>query len=151
MPNLNKKAISNVLAAVLLVPLSIIALVFLAVVTTNSIQDSFLSPKFSCPQIQIKNPILTQDVCYNISTQDVELKIKRGFNIYIDSLDFVINTGTQSSRWHCSTSCPDCGVQDEGETKTYYFHIGSFNNNEENTIHVLTESCLLDTKDIVEC
>jgi hypothetical protein len=147
MSKLNKKALSNIVISILLVLLAIIAVSFVAL-TLNKLIKPNLSPELSCLDLQIGQSIIIQKACYNSTTSDVEVTLRRSIDTEIDSLDFTINMQGESSSWSCSSFCSDCSILGKGEIKTYYFHVENFNNNEENTIKVLTGSCLLDSRNI---
>jgi hypothetical protein len=144
---MNKKAASNIVISVLLIVICIAAIVMISnlVYKTVSVQ---MSPQYSCLESQISKPIEIDRVCYNLSSQQVQVVLQRKINSEIPSLYFVINSNSQTSKWCCSSECTNCLILEQGETKTYYFDVDASSNS---NIAVLIDSCLIDSRQITDC
>ena len=98
--------------------------------------------------MQTNSILKVETACYNSRTNDLEITIKRSLSENeINSIKFLIETGTASNLFECSSnSCSNCLVLDKGQTKTYYF---SSENSKEVSIYI--SSCLLDKVKIGSC
>lgn len=140
----NKKALSQIITVVLITALSIVAISILFVFTKGLIKDIALSPEFSCFDINIDSPIKIQKTCYNQTTQDLEVTLKRKLHdTSITSLDFIM----QNSVYSCGETDCNCIVLKQGETKTYFFSIEE----SPQQIIIKTQNCILDNKEVEVC
>jgi len=142
----NKKALSNVLTTMLIILITIAAIAIIY----KSITPIFLSlsPAISCIEMQSQQILKIESACFNTRTNDLEIRIKRSLSeTNIESIKFLIETGTASNLFECSSnSCSNCLVLEKGQTKTYYF---SSENSKEVSIYI--SSCLLDKVKIGSC
>src|SRR3989344_1590316 len=118
MQNMNNKALSSVISAVIMILISLTAIVLLSSYVIKTVS---LSPQASCTEIQISEPLQVVKACYNANSKDVELTLSRKLNdIELSSISFKISAPEGESEWLCSSLCGDCDLLDAGETKKYY-------------------------------
>ena len=145
----NKKALSDIIANLLLILLGILAAGIVFSVVVNKIQPS-LSPQISCLDLKLEQQLTIQKACYNQTNSQIELILKRKpKNTEINSIDFAINYNSGSEDFSCGENCINCRLQNPSSTKTYYFT--STTNTKPNSITLLVEDCILETKDVNEC
>ena len=148
MQNLNKKALSEIVANILMILLSITLIALVSSSIFSLVKNPNLSPGTSCPIIQFNQPIKIDSVCYNEEKQEVELTLSRNSDekIKIESLKFIISDNSASESFSCSSSCGNCEILNNGEKKTYY--INTLNNKKASLI---ANNCILEEKEIIKC
>ena len=141
----NKKGVSNIIATMSLVLLSIIAVGVLWGFVKTTIDNIELSPEISCLDMKTKSTVKIQRACFNSQTKETQITLKRSLTgLTIESLEFA----TQKNKYQCGLSCNNgCTVLNDGTTKTYIFS----SQENENQINLLYQDCLLDTKEIKNC
>lgn len=149
-----KRAISDVVAVVLILSISILSLTILAFYINQIVHKPSLSPEKKCLDMQLKSPIRIEDSCFNVKTSDVEVVLKRESESEFDfrSLDFILDFENDRSRWRCgeSESCEECILLDEGERKTYYFDVKEFGKPE--SVKIVVSGCIVDmNRDFRNC
>lgn len=143
---MNKKALSQVVATVLIVMLSIIAASTIGYIVIDLAKAPSLSPQASCLDISLLKPVKIESACYNNKTSEIELKMSRSMeNLEISSLSFMFSSQAGSSKkWLCSSDCANCNVLQKGETKIYYLNAPSLMAIGNSSITLSTQGCLLD-------
>ena len=118
----NKKGLSDLVAVVLLILVTLTAVYFLFIYTKENLS---LSPQiFSCADLQIAPPIKLGDkVCYNLETKDIEVEIERPLSKsdkIIESIDFTFIDGSLTFKHQCSQACGGtCYILSSGK-QIYY-------------------------------
>ena len=146
----NKKAVSQVVTTMLIIMLTISAVAIIGFAINNSIKNKLaLSPKTSCLEMQFSPPIKIEKACYNLNTNDTELTIKRNADdkIQINTLVFILNSGSGSDSFTCGNSCGNCQILKIAERKIYYLNIDE----KPTETSVKLNNCLIETKNIVDC
>jgi len=92
---MNKKALSNIVANVLMIILIVVAMGILAANIFEIIKMPALSPENSCIQIQLDKIVKIERACYNQGTGNLEITL--------------------------DSNCENCEILSKGKTKTYYF------------------------------
>jgi len=148
---MNKKALSQIITSILLVALVISSIIIISSVILNIVKKPLSSPEFSCINLLSKSILELNSACYNPSSKDIEIKVKRKpSDNYIDSLTFnIIKSDNAQSLWTCGNSCGGCIIQDSGETKTYFF--SQENPDLQVKVELYSYSCKLDEIEITEC
>src|SRR3989338_1138117 len=148
--NKNKKALSDVVSTILLVSVSIFLFTVAALTINQLLNEPALSPAQSCAEINLRGIIQIKSACYNDQTREIEVFLVRSLsNSDIGSLDFVLNTNTDSKSWTCnSNTCGNCDVLNAGEQKRYYLSVQELGGRP--TISVAMPNCLLETVNVIE-
>ncbi len=147
MQKINKKGLSDTVATLLIIFLSVIAVILVASYVNKLVKSPSLSPEMSCFNLQLNTPIIIDNACYNLSTKDAEVTLKRSSDeMPIESLDFALSSNYSSSNWHCGRECQNCKLLDYGK-KTYYFN----SENKPNLIILKINNCVAESKEIKEC
>ncbi len=146
MPNLNRRGISNLVAAVVLILVGIVS-VTIVFMSLNSFAAK-LSPQLSCTELEITNSLRIKSACYNSLSNEIEIVIDRGLqdDLSISRLEF---TGA-GFNWLCGGAChSDCTVLDTGSSKKYYLSLEGRNLPEEVALGV--NGCSLVSSKIDVC
>ncbi len=120
MSNLNRRGVSNLVAAVVLILVGIVS-VTIVFISLNSFAAK-LSPQLSCTELEIKNSLRIESACYNSLSNEIEIIVDRGIqdDVSIVRLEF---TGAGLD-WLCGGSCSsDCNVLETGSSKKYYLSL----------------------------
>ena len=151
MQSLNKKALSDIIATISLILLAILAVGILGFTINKVISNAQLSPQMSCLEMKTSPPIEIIKSCYNSLSpdQDLQITLKRKISTNIFSLDFIVSSASESSRWAVGGTCADSMLLEPGQTETYL--IGPVSIAENSKISVEVDNCLLETKTIREC
>lgn len=140
-----KKAVSQVIAVVLLILLVIGATSVVSIFVIKMVEDPLLSPS-NCLDYQIKPPISIDKVRYDSGEEKLQVTLKRlGDDLDIGSLDFVIKSGSGSSSWCCGEECSNCVILEQG-TKDYLFP--GIENPEE--VSLVVGDCFVEMSDRIE-
>ena len=144
-----KKSLSTVVATILIVAISIVAIGTIYLVINNLIYGVAYSPEFSCKDIKITPPISIRSACYNPSTNEIEVSLKRNLNeLKIYALEFLINSDEESSRYKCGDYGCTCTILNAGETKSYLFKTTQITNGK---VSIIVNDCLIEEKIIDTC
>ena len=138
----NKKGLSQIIAMVIFILLSISAIGILIPSIRNIAQapEEPLLSVTSCIQLQ-QSPSTIESTRYNEGI--LEIVVKRSSINEIESFDFVLETESQSSRFKCGPSCGGaCNIQSPGQEKTFYFEI----QNIQNVKFLVNGDCEMDEK-----
>ena len=151
---MNKKAISPVIAVVLIVLISIASVSILSFYLIRiSEKPSDLAPKVvSCIEIQ-QSPPKIQSACMNSQTNRLEVAVKRSpIDEYTAILGFFVESTGQTDVYECGASCSGkCTLPAEGSTKKYYFDISYDLVPDEVRLYVNSNDCEVDSVNIVPC
>ena len=148
MQSLNRKGFSQVVTILLIVILSIIAIGVLFFSVNNILNEVKQSPEFSCLDFKTSEVIRIIKTCYNESSGEMEVSLRRNLdeNIKIDSLFFNFNGEKGSSRFSCGgVNCP-CEILPIGGENKYLFNTEKFNE-----VSITTFGCLLDKENVGIC
>ncbi len=143
----NKRAISSIVASILIVFLSITALALVWKAISPAIAVDF-SPQVSCLQSQLQNAIKIKSACFDEITSKTMVRLERSLGSNIDELGFIFN-GDQSESFVCSNNeniCSNCKILEEGEVKDYYF-----TNRKSDSLSIKSNGCIIAQKDILPC
>ncbi|MEK6856316.1 MAG: hypothetical protein AABX66_04125 [Nanoarchaeota archaeon] len=150
MQNINKKGISNVVATVLIILVSVIAISAVYVSLKPALTAS-LSPAISCLDLKLNSLLEVQSACFNNNTKKIEISIGSMTNLNgVNSIDFGLDeNGYTVYNWICGGSCSSC----QFEGNKYYLPIEGFSLNltENQTIYLQVSNCLRLNKKVVEC
>ncbi len=135
----NKKALSDVVASVLLIILAISSIIIVWQVIKITINKTQLSPDLCLnPEIKIIK------ACYNSETNELEIALERKLpQQEINELDFALTLEDQTEIYTCSNNCNNCIILDSG-TKTYYFQ------QQADKVTIKYGNCL-ENKNVEEC
>jgi hypothetical protein len=149
MQTLNKRALSGVIASVLIILVAMAAIVVLGFAIKSLVQAPALSPKLNCLELQTSPPLEISKACYNSQTKEVQITVKRNTkDISISQLEFLIGSEAQNEKWACGLSCGgNCVILSKGQTKTYFFSPPEVPTESKVSI----SNCLIETKPITEC
>jgi hypothetical protein len=146
---LNRKGVSNLIATMLIILLSIASVGLLWVYVTNTIKPA-LSPENSCFDFGINPPVKIDSACFNPESENIEIKLTRSFDsTTLNNLNFIINSNSFSNSWSCSNACNTCSILNKGESKKYYFNFDS-NNTQNLKVYVQSGNCLIDSLNVKE-
>lgn len=144
--NVNRKGLSDVVGMTILIFMSIAAIVVVAIFVNSLINPVSLSAKIDCADLQMQGAIKINSVCYNRNTNETELMIQRSLDSEIYSLEFSISSDDNSAQFKCDSSCLNCRLLSNGETKRYYFATA-----DPNSIAIKSGKCVLASADIADC
>ena len=146
---MNKKAVSGIVATVILILLSTALVGVLSLSIINLVQQPVFAPEYSCPILQSKNILTIQDACYNEVTKDIEIVLRRSGDesITINSLEFITNNNTETNTWTCGNSCGTCKLLKVGNTRKYFFEADGT----EKSLSIRANNCILEKQDMVKC
>lgn len=139
---MNKKGLSNLIATVFIILLSIAAITTLSTQIFSLVNNPSLSPENSCVFLSTKNIIDITKVCYNTETKETEITLTRNNkNAILDSLKFSLDGETYS----CDNSCGTCQIPEIG-TQKYYFET-----KETKRLSFFINECYIREKTIENC
>ncbi|MEM3074334.1 MAG: hypothetical protein QW727_00095 [Candidatus Pacearchaeota archaeon] len=139
-----KKGLSNLIANILIILLSISLIVIISTSLFKLINNPSLSPEQSCLTFLSKKPILIKNLCHNEESKEIEVLIQRTFEkIEIDSINFVIG----KEKYFCGNYCSNCEILSYGELKKYYL---PFNENKDK-MSLIVNNCLIEEIEIKKC
>ena len=150
MQKINKRAVSNIVAVVSLILLTIVLISTLSYTFNKIIAVPQLAPAMSCLEMQTSFPLSIQKACFNSETNQTEITVKRKLDTEINSFDFSITTLAETSEWYAGPGCVSCGVLSEGQVKTYFLN-QTIDVKEKNKAGISINNCLIQTKDINFC
>jgi archaellum component FlaF (FlaF/FlaG flagellin family) len=146
---MNKKALSGVIAVVLLISLSILAVGIISTYVIKSSKSVQLSPEYSCLDLKINEAIKIESACYNSNIKEIKTTIKRNINTdQISSIKFTHIAENKKEAWEVGGSCLNCKLPEQGESKLYNLAPSDFSSGE---LIISSSSCELDRIKIKEC
>ena len=147
----NKKGLSQIIAVVILIMLSMasVSILFPVVRDIASSPEKQLAPLVSCLDIQASSPEIKSAV-FDDETGELEIRIeKTAVDDYTTSFDFIVSSNQDSERFTCGEFiCDQCVIQNSGETKTFYLKTSPGFNAEEVTL-IVNSQCEVGTQDIL--
>jgi hypothetical protein len=148
MQSINKKALSTVIATLLIIVLSMIAITITWTAVRNLISEETLLAPESCLESQINSPYSLGKACYNETGKELIIELNKKFGNYeiIDAF-FIVNEITETSRWCCGKDCPNCKLPETG-LKTYYL---SPIEQKPTSVTLNINNCVLQTNPVVNC
>lgn len=150
MQKINKKAVSNIVAAVSIFLLALVLVSVVSYAFNKIISAPNLAPAMSCLEMQTSFPLSIQKSCFNAETNNTEITLKRKLGTEINEFDFLITTPSETSVWFAGPGCENCEVMPEGQVQTYYIP-QKINTNENNKVGISINDCLIQTRDILNC
>ena len=143
-PNKPKKALSTVIATMILILLSLTAVGILGVTIKNLADRVQMSPEINCFEIKTQPPMKIQSACYSTQNNEIEITLKRDLqDTKINELTFT----AQNSEWCCGTNCPACTILNIAEAKTYYLNTAE----KPEKISLNIGECLVETQNVGDC
>ena len=122
MQSLNKKGLSEIIAVVLIISLSIIAVGMVWGVIKK--QTAVLSPAFSCLDIQTQPPIEVSEAKTVNSKLEIKVSRKPTDETIINKMYFtIVYTDSTTDIAYAGNDCTKTDILAKGETKKYYFDI----------------------------
>src|SRR6056297_2423874 len=116
----NKKAMSNIIAAVILISLSLVATGIIGSMVLNLSEDILTSPA-NCIDFQLKNPIEIQSACYNKTSNETLIRIRRRTkNPEISQIRFILTNENNREEFLCSDKCENCQIPEKSSEKKYF-------------------------------
>ncbi|MFH1431513.1 MAG: hypothetical protein ABIG37_03545 [Nanoarchaeota archaeon] len=144
---MNKKAISNVIANILIIGIGIIAIILIYAFIRGIILTPQLSPEKNCINLQLNPEISIKEVCKN--TNEIEVILTRiSKKTKIDSIDFEIKSTDKSELWCCGEDCPNCEILEENSKKYY---LDSETSEPKTKLVLYLNKCNIEEKEILEC
>ncbi len=151
MQKIKKKAVGNIIATVSILLLTIVLVSVLSATFNQILATPQLAPAMSCLQMQTSFPLQIQNVCFNPTTNNTEVTVKRKLDTDMIEFDFLITTPTETSTWCVGElCCESCDLQPEGQTKTYFLN-QTLDMNQNNKVGIILNDCLIQTKSISAC
>ena len=140
----NKKALSTIVASLILILLSLVAVSILWTTFNNLANRIQMSPEINCFDIKIQPPIKINSVCYSEEKKQIDVELKRNLEeLQINSLGLITETG----EWECSSTCGNCLILNTGETKTYFID----GETKPKEIVLKIDECIIETESIGDC
>lgn len=148
MQALNKRGLSTVVSAVIVIMISALLAVMIGYGIKEFTEVS-LGPAVACTQLQIVPSLSITKACYNAETHDVELMVQRAFDDRgEDAFEISLQSSTGAfEKWSCSNLCGTCEMLAPGETKSYYLGM------QEQPSQIIIESngCSLEQRAVPLC
>ena len=145
MQRLNNKGISQVVAIILIVGMTLVALSLLGTFLFELLEntETQLAPVVSCLTLQ------SQLVSACSSEEGLEIEVRRGISDdKISSFKFSIESSGKGESIYCGDGCGSCNIQEIGQTKKFYFNLEYVS---EKITFFANENCNLGTKKVVAC
>lgn len=140
----NKRALSNIIASLIIILLSLVAVSAIWITVNNLTKQVSLSPEINCFNTKIQPPIKINSACYNEEKNQIEIELKRNLEeLQITALELI----TEAGEWKCSSTCGNCIILNSGETKTYFLDEKS--KSKEITLKI--NECVIETKNVGDC
>jgi len=147
MQSLNKKGISNVIATVVLIALSVVAVLLIVAPVNNILLAPSIYEEKSCLDMQLDQTIKIKEACLN--SPDIELTIERDLSqTQIASITFLLS-GEKTETWFCNEDCPNSEILGIGQIKTYY--LSPDNSPIDKKLTILIGDCQIDSATINNC
>lgn len=141
----NKKALAPIVATLVIILLTLIAISIVWITIKELTKDVALSPEMNCLDVKIQPPIKINSACYNSEKKQINLELKR--NLEKIPIESILVSSDTNSEWRCSSSCGNCIILSEGEAKTYFLD----EETKPNEIILKINQCEIETKEITDC
>jgi len=136
----NKKALSNIVTAMLVILLAIALISMLYIVINKTMIKASLSPEYLCFSLQTEKPMEIKKACINQQNEtELLLKANKATN---ETIRFAALMNGESKVWSCGSDSCGCILPKEFESKIYYFPLKA----DEMTIMI--GSCSLETRKV---
>tara|TARA_Y100000034_G_C6527429_1_gene227198 strand:- start:50 stop:490 length:441 start_codon:yes stop_codon:yes gene_type:complete len=146
MQKLSKKAVSGIVATVVIMLIGIAAVAIVAVSIKSVVNEDVLLSPAKCLEMQTSPPLEITSACLNSETGRVELNVKRSRKeLEISQIDFRIAEDT----WSCGPTCGNCNIPIPGNSQNYFFEPSILE--QADSLEISVSSCLLGKKDIKPC
>ena len=148
MPSINKKGLSDIIAVVMVIGMSIAVLALLGTFLFNLVGETAqLAPAVSCFEMTSK----IESVCYDDSNSDLQIKLRRGLSDEgIFSFKFSIESAGNADLYYCGEQCGEqCTIPGIGETKILNLNLQA--STPEKITLFANENCNLGTKKVLSC
>lgn len=152
----NKKGLSNVIVAVLLILIAVVAVSLIWIILNDVlhiINKVSLSPSSfkNCLDMQTENTIKIEKACYNVQTEDIEITLLRqSSQAIIDNLNFLIGVDSGDViKYTCSSNCNNCEILSEAQNKIYYISPGK--EQMPKTVKIAVGDCGLGEENLINC
>jgi hypothetical protein len=141
---MNKKALSDMLVAVIMIVLAFSAFSILYLSVKKTIEP-MQSPS-TCFEKNLNPPATMESACYNSQQGYLKVTMKKNNLQEISSMDFTITSETNSSEFSCGNgkACA-CRILESG-IKDYYFVTSS-----PKIISISIDGCAIETRETKEC
>jgi len=128
MRSIGKKAISEVIATVFLITLSIAAASIIGYFIFPMVnQATNLAPTVSCIELKTSPIITISNACFNEQTREIELTLKRDTKeITINTISFIVRSIDHVKSFKCGLDCSNCNLLNKGTEKKYFFSFPNF-------------------------
>ncbi|MEK6888942.1 MAG: hypothetical protein AABW80_02430 [Nanoarchaeota archaeon] len=153
MQNINKKALSNIIAVVLVITIAVSSVAILSNYILELTRSPQLSPDDSCLNFQVNPPITILSSCFNKDTNDIQVSLRRSQNSpSVESINFhfQFEDGALTSYQAGGEKCVFCTILSRGTSKTYFFAVSEMPSLPE-SVEINTLSCSLEKRRIVNC
>jgi hypothetical protein len=144
---LGRKGISTVVAATIMILVSIIAIMLLWTPLKNLIEKPLLSPQLSCAEMKLIPLLKIESACFDEKSAEIKLKIRRSLDsTEIPAIKFALASDGKTENWECSRNCGNCEILQPGETRFYYLPAEKLSQGASLALYV--EECAIDIKDV---
>jgi len=151
-PKLNKRGLSDVVTAVMLILIGLAVVGILASAVFNVVSAPSFSPAFNCLDWK-SNQVLTLDkVCYSEVGEEIIVKVKRTLNddFEVEGFKFILELDKGgSSSFGCGSEGCLCEVLGVGSSKNYYLDVSGLDSIENVVLGF--DGCELDKEEVKVC
>ncbi len=147
----SKKGMSNVVAVVLLVLIAVVAVTTITAFTKKislSPEDE-INKHFSCVDAQFNLPVNIQLACFNKTSNNLEVTVKRDLGTDLSSFNLIFSKGKESYSYSCGYGCGTCTLLEKGTEKKYYLFSSSEDKPEKVSLRI--GSCLVVEREVNYC
>ncbi len=145
MSSINKKGLSEIIAVVMMIGMSVVALTLLGTFLFNLVGETAqLAPAVSCLEMTSK----MESACYDGPNLELQIKLKRGLGDKgITSFKFGVESAGTTNSYSCGEEC-GCIIPEMGETKILSY---GFSTMPDKLTLFANENCNLGTKKVIAC
>lgn len=152
--NANKKALSNVVAVLLITLISVTAVsVLYSQLRPILSPEKALAPAFSCFDFKLNQPVTIQNACFNSETRKFEISLSQKQDISSHSLKFSFIQENNGEEWLCGGLCSSCIINSNSSNSVYYLPLDNIPFNAENSPKLLLSisGCQIDSRQLSIC
>ncbi len=149
-----KNGLSSVVATLLIVLLSIIALTMVYSTVNNIMNSIKTSPTLTCSDFQFSSPIEIVSSCYDTDKNEINIQIRRSFsNLEFNDLKFVFTSSSTNNikTYSCAENICGCSILNPGEIKNYRFKQTPEDISSFDRIYLKVNECDLINKEVTLC
>ena len=144
----DKKALSEVVAVLSLILISLAAISILWIIVKNLTNPEILLAPKQCLDMQINPPYSIEKACYNETSKEAVIILKKTMQNYqINNLYFIMNSVEESLKWRCGSQCQNCKLPITQTPKDFFISL----NNKPNSVTLQINDCAIETKGVIEC